>query len=340
MGKLLLDIEKTTYRGTLDGASFSEYVTTLSKRFNLDPSVLWRNRKAVEYYNAELKQKLETAGIKLPDILDSPPKIGPEGLALLERISRVAPEKVFLDLATKSITGTLSRNKLREAWYTLSPVLDGKTARGRGTQTPTFDPTDKAIALRRDESLILNAFATQQKDWLNSRCENGVYTPWASSDSLKIHGFEMFLGKEVPEIILDANEPVRRNRCYRADAIAVISIRTQEFGTSSGSLVDVQMHGIEVKSQAHLTKENFAELLKVAAYFDYFWLSIHMPESISEQTTILDALPQPIGLIALTQDNTIVKLRDAQCASESDQRQQGTSQLAKALLASRIMLAN
>lgn len=81
MGRLLLDIEQTGYWEEQGSSSFGEYVALLAERLNVDPSVLWRNRKAVEFYETELRELIQSSEGTLPALNEKPPKIGPEGLS-------------------------------------------------------------------------------------------------------------------------------------------------------------------------------------------------------------------------------------------------------------------
>lgn len=332
MGRLLLDIEQTRYWEEQGSSSFGEYVALLAERLTLDPSVLWRNRKAVEFYETELKPLLQSAATAPPDLLEAPPKIGPEGLALLERIGRVAPKDVYLDLATKSIFGNLSRNKLRDAWSALSPVLNGKTARGRGTTTPRIDPSDTRVAGQVDESLVLKAFATEGAEWLGKP----DFKAWARCGEfrdLQLRAYEVFLGNQVPQIQLNTEEH-DNYRAYRADAIAAVTV-TGEDDSLTRILVDLLLHGIEVARCADLANADLSKLAKIAASFDFFWLAIPMPEDREELDEIVRRLPESIGVLGMM-GYKLRRLRQAQRTPDTEQRRRTTCALTKALLASKL----
>lgn len=333
MGQMLLDIEQSKYWEEQGAASFGEYVTLLAERLNLDPSVLWRNRKAVEFYETELRQLIQEVGGTLPVLSEKPPKIGPEGLALLERIGRVAPKEVYLDLAAQSIFGNLSRNKLREAWYALSPVLKGKTARGRGTPTPRIDPNDTRIAGQLDESLILKAFATEGAEWIGKPDLRGLSRGGEFRD-LKLHAYEIFFGNQVPRIQLEDQGNHNPSTYYRADAIAAVSV-TGTDDSLARVHVALLLHGIEVVRCAELASSDLSRLPKIAASFDYFWLAIPMPEDRGELDEIGRMLPESIGVLGLM-DYRLQRLRQAQRNPYTEQRRRTTCALSKALLASKL----
>lgn len=333
MGQLLLDIERSNYWEEQGAASFGEYVTLLAERLNLDPSVLWRNRKAVEFYETELRQLIQEVEGTLPVLNEKPPKIGPEGLALLERIGRVAPKEVYLDLAKQSIFGNLSRNKLREAWYALSPVLKGKTARGRGTPTPRIDPTDTRIAGQLDESLILKAFATEGAEWIGKPDLKGLSRGGEFRD-LKLHAYEIFFGNQVPRIQLEDQGNRNPSTYYRADAIAAVSVTGEDLSLTR-TFVALLLHGIEVARCSDLAQADLSRLPQIAASFDYFWLAIPMPEDREELDEIVRRLPESIGVLGMM-GYKLRRLRQAQRTSYTEQRRRTTCALSKALLASKL----
>ena len=328
MGRLLLDIEQTGYWEEQGSSSFGEYVALLAERLNVDPSVLWRNRKAVEFYETELRELIQSSEGTLPALNEKPPKIGPEGLSLLERIGRVAPKEVYLDLAMQSIFGNLSRNKLRDAWYALSPVLKGKTARGRGTTTPRIDPNDTRAAGQLDESLILKAFATEGAEWIG-KPDLRRFSRSGELRDLKLHAYEIFFGNQVPHIRLGDD-----NMTYKADAIAAVSV-TGANDALARVYAALLLHGIEVARCADLASADLSRLPKIAASFDYFWLAIPMPEDRAELNEIVRMLPESIGVLGLM-DYRLQRLRQAQRNPPTEQRRRATCAITKALLASRL----
>lgn len=332
MGRLLLDIEQTGYWEEQGSSSFGEYVALLAERLNLDPSVLWRNRKAVEFYETELRELIQSAEGTLPALNEKPPKIGPEGLSLLERIGRVAPKEVYLDLAMQSIFGNLSRNKLRDAWYALSPVLKGKTARGRGTTTPRIDPNDTRAAGQLDESLILKAFSTEGAEWIGKPDLRG-FSRGGELRDLKLHAYEIFFGNQVPHIRL-GDDNMRNSSTYKADAIAAVSV-TGANDALARVYAALLLHGIEVARCADLASADLSRLPRIAASFDYFWLAIPMPEDRAELNEIVRMLPESIGVLGLM-DYRLQRLRQAQRNPPTEQRRRATCAITKALLASKL----
>lgn len=332
MGRLLLDIEQTGYWEEQGSSSFGEYVALLAERLNLDPSVLWRNRKAVEFYETELRELIQSAEGTLPALNEKPPKIGPEGLSLLERIGRVAPKEVYLDLAMQSIFGNLSRNKLRDAWYALSPVLKGKTARGRGTTTPRIDPNDTRAAGQLDESLILKAFSTEGAEWIGKPDLRG-FSRGGELRDLKLHAYEIFFGNQVPRIRL-GDDDMRNSSTYKADAIAAVSV-TGTDDSLARVYAALLLHGIEVARCADLANADLSKLAKIAASFDFFWLAIPMPEDREELDEIVRRLPESIGVLGMM-GYKLRRLRQAQRTPDTEQRRRTTCALTKALLASKL----
>lgn len=332
MGQMLLEIEQTKYWEEQGASSFGEYVALLAERINLDQSVLWRNRKAVEFYETELRELIQSAEGTLPALAEKPPKIGPEGLSLLERIGRVAPKEVYLDLAMQSIFGNLSRNKLRDAWYALSPVMKGKTARGRGTTTPRIDPNDTRVAGQLDESLILKAFATEGAEWIGKPDLRG-FSRGGEFRDLKLHAYEIFFGNQVPRIRLD-DDDMRNSSTYKADAIAAVGV-TGADDALARVYAALLLHGIEVARCADLASADLSRLPRIAASFDYFWLAIPMPEDRAELDEIVRRLPESIGVLGLM-GYKLQRLRQAQRSPDTEQCRRVTCALTKALLASRL----
>lgn len=332
IGTLLLEIEQTGFWEEQGSSSFGEYVTLLAERLNLDPSVLWRNRKAVEFYETDLRQLIQSAERTLPPLTERPPKIGPEGLALLERISRVAPKEVYLDLATQSIFGNLSRNKLREAWYALSPVLKGKTARGRGTPTPRIDPNDIHSASQLDESLVLKAFATEGVEWIGEPDLQELERNGAFRD-LRLHAYELFFGKQVPRIQL-GDQGSGFPSTYRADAIAAVAVTGEDLSLTR-VFAGLLLHAIEVTRCVDLANRDVAQLQRIAASFDYFWLAIPIPDEREELHEIVRTLPGSVGILGM-KGYKLERLRAAQRTPDTEQRRRIACKLTMSLLANKL----
>lgn len=123
-----------------DATSFSEWLRLNAMKSGNSESTFWRYLGSGRYYR-ELAIKLKSRGIKAPPLGEASSTVSAESLEILAKISRAAPEKVFLDTAVKLLDGSMTRAVLRRTWSAYRPALEGKTARGSRGMSPKVDIT-------------------------------------------------------------------------------------------------------------------------------------------------------------------------------------------------------
>lgn len=133
-------LEKTEASGEWAGEtkSFSEWVRSKATEAGVSESTLWRYLSSGRYYR-QLASLLEARGISAPPLLQASATISAESLEILAKVSRAAPEEIVIDVASRLIDGSMTRAALRRTWNAYRPVLDGRTARGGGSEPPRAD---------------------------------------------------------------------------------------------------------------------------------------------------------------------------------------------------------
>ena len=121
-----------------EAGSFTEWLRIKASESGTAESTLWRYLGAGRFYR-ELASTLKAKGLPAPSLKTVSRTVSPESLEILSKISRAAPESVFLDIAVKLLNGSVTRAALRRTWSAYRPVLEGRTARGGGAGHPRAD---------------------------------------------------------------------------------------------------------------------------------------------------------------------------------------------------------
>ena len=242
--------------------TFTDWLVELSSKLSLAESSLWRYYRAGKYYQA-LRKNLITKGVDTPAFELLGKKVSSENLEILEKIERVAPDKVFIDLATRVIKCAIKRNELRSAWVAYRGALEGKTARGVGVSTPKVDLANKLQALRVNEAEVLTAF-------------NGSSKRWTSFS-------EPFIFRMVPKVRIKKGG----EECGSHEIDAVILFQ-------GDSNTEIELFVIEIKSHNGLNTK-YDSLVNQEPYFDRIWVAFHQ----FNKTHGIRSIPQHIGVLAL-----------------------------------------
>jgi hypothetical protein len=297
LGTLLLDIEKHALWASY-GTSFTEALKHFATRLNVDASVLWRARKAVLYYETTLSPFFLATGSPLPLLAQHPPAIGPEGISLLERLQRVAPEPVFLEWAHHALEGKMTRNALRTLWDGLRTATEGQTARGRKTPRPLVSHAKPQVARHVAIALWVKALMAQTPHWLTEE-ERG-----APERCTSFFGHAWQQACEEGEVRLGAT----------CAAVAV------GYQTARGRVLHT--HGVGVIDDTH------APVCADSAYFDRYWVLVPVSEA-HPQGQGWEGLPADMGVLGVEGDHITVIRRSAprEAASERPQRDALTAHL-------------
>jgi hypothetical protein len=173
--------------------SFSEWLTSTAAKIGMKESSLWRYLSAGRYYQ-KLRKALQGGNVPCPPLEKLPETISPESLEILAKIERVAPKKLFEDVGERVLGGSVTRHQLREIWQTYRPVLEGRTARGRGMAAPRINPADERQREMQKEATALTTLTSAGPEWTGIkdaqfyRTIGDVTVPKAGPEK---HGFDM-----------------------------------------------------------------------------------------------------------------------------------------------------
>lgn len=155
--------------------SFSEWLTSTSSKIGMKDSSLWRYLTAGRYYQ-KLRETLQGRNIPCPPLEKLPETISPESLEILAKIERAAPKTLFEDVGERVLCGSVTRHELREIWKTYRPVLEGRTARGRGMTAPRINPGDERQLEMQKEATALTALMSAGPEWTGIKDAQFYYT--------------------------------------------------------------------------------------------------------------------------------------------------------------------
>lgn len=260
--ELLDNIDLSGY-WRFEADSFTRWLERNAFRFGVKPPMLWRRLTAGRFVR-QIKERLESFGIELPNIECLSEHVGPESVELLAKIERAIPEDVFPDLARKVFLGEVTRAQLRSMWAAYKPVLGGKTARGRGVLPPKINTTDPDQYNSLMEAMALDSLKAAGPVW-SGHVKPKLYQVFfhVTPDGYKVaHGSYLF------------------------SAVAVIR-------PVSG---DIEYHGFRYCEISILAK--FQRDFSAADYCDYLWIMVP-PQLFSEsmKSKMLGALPAYAGLV-------------------------------------------
>lgn len=156
----LLDAERTgSWRQT--STSFSKWVEEQEDELGKSPQSLWRYLSAGKEY-LEQRKALSARGVRLPRLEDVSAAVSPESIELLSKIRRVAPASLLKEIGQDVLTGKIERKVLRGIWDSYAPLLEGRTARGRGAKPQAV----KAPRAAREVSDSLAGLRRSEGEWL------------------------------------------------------------------------------------------------------------------------------------------------------------------------------
>ncbi len=147
VGRLLEEGIKHKAWDTLFGST-RQAMVKISEQAHVKPASLWRFLSSVRIYD-QLGELFSHHGIPCPALTSSS---SAENIELLGRLRRVMPIAAFLPAAAAVLENRMSRAALRNLWNDYKPVMQGKTARGRGK--PVLDPDIRAIRKSQVMSMV------------------------------------------------------------------------------------------------------------------------------------------------------------------------------------------
>lgn len=290
IGKLLDQVDHSGYWRTSSG-SFTEWLKAISPSLKLKEASLWRYLTAARYYQ-EMHKILIDKSIAIPPLDELFDKVSPENIEILSKLSRVTPDDVFLRLAQQVVAGSITRAELRETWLAYRPVLEGRTARGKGVAVPKINPADSFQSDSMLEAQVFMALSNSGAEW------TGIERP---------DRYELFM-QVSPELSPDVRQR------FTFDAVAAVR---------ANKSAPLTFHGIEIKG-SHFSRSTYELLERQTPFCDFLWVATHggKPE-IS-----MDSIPEHVGLM-ISDGNGIQVIRPARRTQQSGRH---SGELAKGLL--------
>lgn len=241
VGALLDRVDQEGYWRN-ESSSFTEWVKLFSSKLGLKEGSIWRMLTSSRFY-VELQKDLTSRGIYAPPLDQLSNSVSPEKLELLDKVRRVARQDITDSIASRVIDDSITRNELRSTWETYRPVLDGRTARGRGVEAPRFDQTDPNQNFNYHEAAVMAALQAAGPNW------TGV--PHPATYRIFTH--------------VRPRQRDGEQLAYEFDAVVVVRAKPTS---------PIVFHGIEIRSNHLLELPRFDECRRLAEPFcDYFWIA-------------------------------------------------------------------
>jgi hypothetical protein len=214
--------------------SFSKWLVAQAAEQGKSQQAFWRYLAAGKEYRSR-RQALARRGVRLPKLEELPQGVSAESIELLTKIERIAPAKLVTDIERDVLTGQIEKKVLRGIWESYSPLLKGKTARGRASRATPL----RASRGERQVSDVLASLRLSKGKWL----------------AKEISLYELYIATEV-----SSSGSVGALRC---DALIVSRI-------DSGA--EVQIHGLVVFAPGQEFLEAAARAQDLATAVDRLWV--------------------------------------------------------------------
>lgn len=247
VGRLLRTVESEALWSS-SSPNITSYLEHLAQRLGVTPNVLWRAYAAVGTWE-QIAASLAAGHVSAPNLDELPVTITPETIELLDKIHRAARPDDWKALAEEVLAAKIGRVALRARWKAYKDALGGRTARGRGVESP------RAV-----------------------RAPNEVLT--SDLDASFVAAFPACLGQDgATSMGLFKNVRFGSRSCsrrYELDFVAVLL----------GGDERVCLHGVELSSY-HLAREHLAAFIeKARSFVDVLWLCA--PESTPALPMLLE----------------------------------------------------
>jgi hypothetical protein len=237
--ELMDEVERSAH-WQLDTPSFSKWVGKFAKELKLSEASLWRFRTGYKVLQ-ELRNEVLDKGTKCPEISVLAQRCNPQNLELFDKLKRVLTGSEIESLQLRVLNGSVSRDELRHLWQIYRPALDGKTARGHGTEVPVVD-NYRLLAQLHLEAAVLSSVASTAA-WLG---EKTVHCKSFSKVPLLLNGVS-----NLPDAHLD---------------VAVLTRNLENDG-------NLTIHGLEIFEQMLTPDALHERFQKKSEYCDYFWFA-------------------------------------------------------------------
>lgn len=245
--------------------SYTSWLRSFAEKTGIKTPTLWRYLSSGRYYQQLIELDLiKNLAVPLLPLEQVPESISPESLELLLKIARVAPTEQFVALAEKVLSGNVTRSELRGVWNAYRPVLDGETARGRGTRPKQLAPEEMKHRNQYYEATACNALLASQGNWL------GHFDP---------RNYSVFFN--ISTKIYDPTRDLKE--LYEFDAVATVKTDNN----------NVTLHGIEITTKLYDTLSQ--KLTLGAKLCDYSWI---ISNGI-DNDNFLGSIPENVGILVV-----------------------------------------
>ena len=256
----LLDLVDRNGYWREEASTFTAWLDNNAELLGVKRSMAWRYLSPGRFYDKQLRKDFPDLAKKpLEEVSD---ELSPENLELLSKIYRAAPEELYNRLAAKVLSGEAKRTELKTCWAAFRPVLEGKTARGRGVTPAKAPAIDNGINNER----LTAAWIRNQL----SSCD----ASWTQIKDLATH-----------KVFMDISLPGG----HRFDLVIVTR------GKGSALL----MHGVEILPlRFSVNHHTVAQLLSSAKKCDQMWIAL----PAAPEESFAAKIPKSIGIIAVDSD--------------------------------------
>jgi hypothetical protein len=267
-------------------SSFSAWLRDEAKTLEIQPSVLWRDVGAFEFYQA-LGSNYE--GLALPRADDAAFCASPQHLELIEKLARSADRATIRELLQKAVSGGVTRSELLEQWNVYRSKGELTPRRGRGVSRKDREARAASPNLPLAEAKALLHLVQAPPDWIGSEAP------------------ESFRTFATP----DLGQLSRRH----FDLIVVCKPESNQ---------QFDVHGVEVVRASSISDRVLRMVVNHLTYpklFDYAWLALAADGPICEGIAreILTKLPNQIGLLQVSGSVAVLRAPTRQSDAQSGQ---------------------
>ena len=282
---LMEKVEKDELYKQRNFRSFTAWLKDFSIKNKVHESVLWNRKKAGRVY--EQYQKIQSQkGIETAPLEEI--NVSMDSLVLLDKIQKKAPA-LASELIEKTLNREVTRQDLRTAY---KKIRDAEPPKKRGRKKKLSEEEEQAKALEFAEN---NATATKITQFLKS-------SNWLLGYEVAKKHFKVAEQQDkyitLPEFRVYTGTSTKSRRI---DVLALENV------TVDVKLHQLHAHAIEIKVDKHdlLNDHKYTEY---AEFVHFLWLAVPRElVSLAEETA-----PLSVGIVAVEEDDTLVKIREAQ----------------------------
>lgn len=282
---LMEKVEKDELYKQRNFRSFTAWLKDFSIKNKVHESVLWNRKKAGRVY--EQYQKIQSQkGIETAPLEEI--NVSMDSLVLLDKIQKKAPA-LASELIEKTLNREVTRQDLRTAY---KKIRDAEPPKKPGRKKKLTAEEEQAKA---EEFAENNATATKITQLLTS-------SEWLLGFEVTRKAFKVAEQQDkyttLPEFRVYTGTSTKSRRI---DVLALENV------TVDVKLHQLHTHGIEIKVDKHdlLNDKKYTEY---SEFVHFLWLAVPRElVPLAEETA-----PPSVGIVAVEEDDTLVKIREAQ----------------------------